>query len=175
MARVLSDKENAAASWKALYEARRSLALFLRDHDRTAEVLPLVAQGVLDAEEYARQQPDSADALFLLADANIGLGLLRLEAENDGWEEAMRKGLAYGDQLAKKEPTKAEHRKWVGDFRRELGNRFREAHRDEAAVEEYKLAVQACREALGLAARGAAAERDSAQSCLGELATLGYK
>jgi len=178
MARVLSDEKNAATSWKALYEARRSLAQFLREHDRTPESLPLVAQGALDAQEYARQQPDSADALSLLADANVGLGLLRLEAKNDGWEEAMREGLAYGDQLAKKEPTKAEHRKWVGEWRQGLGDRLQEAHRNEAAVEEYKLAVQACREALRLAARGPAAERNGVQSCVGELATLatlGYK
>lgn len=173
MARVLSDGENAATSWKALYEVRRSLAQFLRDHNRAAEVLPLVAQGVLDAEEYARQQPDSTDALLLLADANVGLGMLRSESENDGWEEALRKGLAYGDQLAKKEPAKAERRRWVCDFRRELGNGLREAHRDEAAVEEHKLAVQAGREALRLAKAGK--EHDDAQSCLDALATLGYK
>ena len=176
MARVLGDS---ATSWKDLYEARRGLAIFLRDRGRTGEVLPLVAQGVLDAEEYARQQPGSTDALFLLADANAGLGLLRLDAKNDGWEEALRKGLAYGDRLAGMEPRKAEHRQWVGGFRRDLGDGLREAHREDAAAEEYKLAVQDCREALRLAARGPAAERDNiakdSQACLDDLAALGYK
>lgn len=173
MARVLSTEDNAADLWKTLYEARRGLAIFLRDQGRADEVLPLVAQGVLDAEEFARRQAGSTNALLLLADANVGLAMLRSESGNDGWEEALRKGLAYGDQLAKKDPTKAEHRKWVGDFRRVLGDFLREAPRDEAAVEEYKLAVQACREALVLAKAGE--EHDDAQSCLDALATLGYK
>ncbi len=152
MARVLADATDSASAWKALYEARRSLIQFLRARGRPAEVLPLVAQGVLDAEEYARQKPGSADALFLLADANAGLGLLRADARNEGWEEAIRKGLAYRDLLTQQEPTNYEHWRWIGDFRRDLGDRLRETNREDAAVVEFTRALEACRQAVRLAA-----------------------
>jgi phosphoglycolate phosphatase-like HAD superfamily hydrolase len=87
----------------------------------------------------------------------------------------MRNGIAYRDQMARKEPTKAEHWTWIGGFRRQLGDALREAQppRQDAAVEEYKLALGACRKALNLAAKGkSTAERDNAQSCLDELANL---
>jgi hypothetical protein len=176
MARVLSSEKSVGESWKALYEARRSLALFLRDNKRPKEVLALATQGVLDADEYARLQPGSTVALFLLADANVGLGMTRWESSprDDGWADALRRGLAHGDQLAKREPTKAEHQNWVGSFRRELANYLIDAQQKEAAVEEYKLALRACREALRLA-KGTDVQHDQAQSCLAELATEGYK
>lgn len=174
MARVLSSDETAADSWKDLYEARRSLAIFLSDHGRSAEVLPLVVQGALDAEEYARQQPKSVDALFDLADAHVGLGMARANAGTEGWEEALRKGLAYGEQLAGRELASAERQNWIGSFRTDLANRLEDAHREAAAAEEYRLAVRACREALRLS-KSADPERGKAQSCLDTLATAGYR
>lgn len=183
MVRVLGPTERSALSWKNLYEARRSLAQFLRDEGRPEEGLPLVGQNVLDAKEYVRQKPSRPDALFLLADANVGLGMLRSECAKDGWEEALREALAYGDQLAKLEPMKAEHQKWIGDFRLDLGTRLGKAHQEAAAGEEYKLALLACREALRLTkgapelrlAKGAPELRETAQSCLSELTSLGYE
>jgi tetratricopeptide (TPR) repeat protein len=173
MARVLSDEKNSAEAWRSLYSARFNLDQFLYNHNRKSEALPLVAQEVLDAEEYGRRSPKSAESLFLLADANVGVGMLRYESDYDGWEEALRKGLAYGVQLTKKEPAKAQRYLWLGEWRKTLGNYLLEAGRKDDAAQEYKLALDASRRVLAL--KITEEERKLALSYLENLASLGYK
>ena len=129
--------------------------------------------GVPEAEEYGRLKHDSAEALFLLSDVNAGLGLLRWETKKDGWEEALRTAVDYRERLGRLEPRDASHQTWTGQFRQMIGDYLREVHRERAAVPEYKLAVQACREGLRLAAN--AEQRNKAQGCLTDLAAQGYR
>jgi tetratricopeptide (TPR) repeat protein len=168
MARVLSSTAQAgepkaqysarhAKAWEAQYSARRSLAQFLREQCRSSEAVPLVAQGVQDATEYAHQRPGSADALFVLADANVGLGLLRNDAGIQGWEDALRRGLAYGERLAQQRPMTAERWQWVADFRQELGRLLQEKRPAPDASTEFGLARAACTKALQVAGTNAAA------------------
>ena len=172
--RVLSYDTEAADSWRTQYEARRSLAQFLRDESRSEEALRLVAQGVLEADEYARQRRDSADALFIVADANAGLGMLRSESNVPGWEEVISRGLAYGERLAQREKAVPERWRWIGEFRRYFGERLRAVQREQEADEQFRLARDACRQALRLSKPGGS-DRDDAQACLDKLAGLGYR
>jgi hypothetical protein len=62
------------------------LIQFLRAAGRRSdEMLPMITQNLPDAEEYARRTRTQTDALWVLSDANAGLGMLRREAGNDGW------------------------------------------------------------------------------------------
>jgi tetratricopeptide (TPR) repeat protein len=173
MTTVLSAEATPSDSGKSLYEARRSLAQLLREGNRKEEMLLLGAQALIDAERYASQKPRSPDAIFSLADANVGLGMLRSECGDRGWEEALRKGIALGDRLATLEPGKIEHTAWVGGIRAYLGARLREAHREKAAGDEFQLAVPACRAAVHKAKPGEG--HLVPQSCRDVLATLGDK
>ena len=164
MARALSAAGDSKA-WRELYESRRSLAKFLRDQGRTNEALPLVQQGVLDAREYARRQPRPPDALEFLRDAYAGLGLLRAESRNDGWEEDFRTALHYGQQFAALEPGAAEHQTWLGGFHRELGEHLQKSKRDVSAAEQFQLSARACSLALRLAGK-AVEKRADAQACM---------
>ncbi len=171
MAWVLSDEGTGAAdardidSLLDLYVARRELAMFLRDHNADPEALALAEQGVREAEQYARPQQESASTLFLLADANYGLGLMRERLHIDGWEQAIRAALGYGGRLLQVSPTSGHHA-WLGEAHVELATLLDNAKLKEAAVAERNLGRDACRGALLRATTDA--ERKRAQDCLEE-------
>jgi len=170
MARVLSPTQSAAESWSDLYHARTSLTLFLRDKKRDQDVLPLVEQGLSDVREYARQRPGAANALFLQADANAGLGMLRWESGSQGWEEALRTAISYGELLTSREPGRGEHRVWLGNWRRYLADLLLEKERKAEAAENYRQAQSDCRAGLQVLKRQRqdVAEAESCLKAIGE-------
>ena len=160
---------------RTLYEDRRGLAMFLRDDpQRVSEALALADQGVREAEEHAQQQPQqpstpeqrtqSADALYLLADAYYGLGMMREESKADGWEQAIRAAIGYGERVRDQQPANAERHLWLGNVHVELANRLDNAQRTAAAADERALGQRVCREALRLSK--SADERRNAQTCI---------
>ena len=173
MARVLSPDELLAGSWRELYETRRSLMMFLQDRQRPLEVLPLLEQGASDVKEYARQNPGAADALFLQADVNAGLGMLRWESGSDGWEEALRTALSFGELLAAKEPGNGERRVWLGNWRLYLAERMKESNREAESVASYRQSLIDCRAGLQLLKNHEASA--GARNCLDDLEKAGYR
>ncbi len=136
---------------RALYEARRGLALHLRDSD-SKRALSLAEHGARDVEAYAKRQarPD-AHAMFLLADAHFGVAMLRQDSEATGWEPSFRTAVAYGEQVLALENRVAERYRWLGMVRGELANRFDAAGRRDEAEAERVTARAECGEALRLA------------------------
>ena len=169
MAWVLSDDVGPAAEdrtprLKKLYEERRELAKFLRkDVDRVGEALKLADQGVRDWVTLERTQSPSPDTLSLLADAYYGLGMMREESTEGGWEDAFRSAIAYGERLRDREPANPAHRTWLGNVRIELGKRLAE-HGQGFADHERKLGLQSCEEALRLAKKDD--EKQDARACI---------
>jgi len=167
MAWVLSDDvlnpTARSARLKTLYEDRRSLALLLRnDPARVVEALRLAEQGIREAAALKEQNP-SPEELSVLADAYYGLGMMREESKREGWEEAMRAGIGYGERLSDREPRTASHLVWIGQVRTELAKRLETGKRPGAATERA-LAQQLCQDALRVAKTPD--DRKSAQSCV---------
>jgi len=199
MAAVLAPETDSTKYWSQVYEKRRQLAIFLHGRSRHPEASELAEVAAKDAEEFARSQRDtearpfaakdatstngvqaiarsphdSAEALFYLADASVGLALTRAAMATAGWEEAYRVAIIHGEQLAKLEPDKAGHRTWLGTTRGSFADMLQQEKRMEDAANQRKLALQACREGRRLAV--SSEEGKAVDDCLADLAALGYK
>ena len=182
MAALLNPAASDATLLNKKYEARRELAILMRESNNK-ETLALAEQGVLDAKEVLRQKGTSADGLLNLADANFGMAMLRDEVGTNpgadtGWQEAFRVALIHGERLAALKPAKAERQNWLGMVHSDWANRLDQKNRPAAAAEERGLALKACREGLRLAKASplpAKEEEGKAASCLKDLADLGIR
>ena len=182
MAALLNPELSNATPLNKMYEARRELAILMRESNKK-ETLALTEQGVLDAKEVLRQKGASVNGLFNLADANFGMAMLRDEVgtspgADTGWQEAFRVALSHGERLAALKPAEAERQNWLGMVHSDLANRLDQKNRPAAAAEERKLALAACREGLRLAKASpspAKEEESKAASCLKALADLGIR
>ena len=182
MAALLNSEASDATLLNKKYEARRELAILMRESNKQ-ETLALAEQGVVDAKEVLRQKDDLAAGLFYLADASFGMAMLRDEVSagpgaDTGWQEAFRVALIHGERLAALKPAKAERQNWLGMVHSDLANRLDQKSRPAAAAEERGLALKACREALRLAKASplpAKEEESKAASCLKDLADLGIR
>ena len=148
VAHALSAEDKKAARQQLLYEARRSLALFYRDHDSAPLALALARDGVFQSREMIAGTRDSPQALEQLRDAYYGLGLMRFETSADGWEESIRVALEHGKKLGLMQPKDASHPLWLGEVHAYLGGKLREKGRPDAAAMEFRLAVAECRSEL---------------------------
>jgi tetratricopeptide (TPR) repeat protein len=171
MAWILSNEIGASAGsagdvnrLRTLYEDRRTLAMALRDEaGRVSEALRLAEQGVKDAAAYV-QQNSSPDAMFYVADAHYGLGLMRHTSGADGWEQSMRAAIRYGEQWRDQQRRDAERHRWLGTVHAELAKALDAANRGTEATVEWIEAESVCGEALRVASNDAG--RQSARACL---------
>jgi tetratricopeptide (TPR) repeat protein len=172
MANVL---EPNARHLRQLYEARRGLAMHLRDRGNAdAELLALTERGLAEAKELVRQQPDTAVTLTYLADASLGVGFARESHGAGGWDEAFRVAFLQGERLARMEPNNAERQLWLGSNRSYVAGLLDRDKRAPEAAEQRQRALASCRAALAL--RNAnAKQREQTQSCLKDLADAGVK
>jgi tetratricopeptide (TPR) repeat protein len=169
MARVLQPD---AKYLRHLYEARRTLAIHLRDRGNAgAEFVALADRGLTEAKELAREKPDATDTLFYLADANLGVALTH---ERGGWDEAFRVALAHGERLAEREPGNAERQLWLGLNRSYWATLLERDERKEQALAQRRLAVKACK-AVEEHPKATTDQKDNAKACVKELAEAGIR
>lgn len=186
-ARDAALRGSVAAAWMAnvlepndkhldqLYAAHRSLAKDLRDRGGAgAELLALTERCLTEAKELARKRPDTPNSLFYLADANLGVALVRESVGVDGWDEAFRVAFLHGERLAGMQSGDANRQIWLGTGRSYLAGLLDDAKLASEAAQQRQLALTSCRKALALPT-ASAEEREKAQSCLNELAAAGVK
>jgi tetratricopeptide (TPR) repeat protein len=167
--------EPSAGHLGELYEARRALAMHLRDRGNAgAELLALTERGLAEANELVHQQPDAAVTLTYLADASLGVGFARESHGADGWDEAFRVAFLHGERLARMEPSNAERQLWLGSNRSYVAGLLDRERRAAEAAQQRQHALASCRAALVLRT-ATTAQREQAQSCLKDLAGAGVK
>lgn len=160
-----ADENPRTGEWIQLIIARRSLAMFLRNYaEKEQEARSLAWQNVRDMKVLVTKDT-SAEALFLLADAYYGLGLMSESMSEEGWEQEIRAAIISGEQLIDREPNNFARPLWVGQVEHTLAGALQNHHR-RGVEAERKRAKDACQEALRLAKTPK--ETEDAQACIGE-------
>jgi tetratricopeptide (TPR) repeat protein len=164
-----------------MLEARHNLGMSLYDNDRLDEALTMVQEEVVIAEELvqgASQSAHYAEHSWRLGDAKFGLGIVRRELKKDGWEEALRSALIHVQKAVEIDTKNPAYQNKVGQIRKYLAEQLDRDDRKKEASVEYRLALEAYREALKIYQKVFPADKDgisAAEDAIRELAERGVR
>ncbi len=150
IAALLAPKNSATKMNYELLKARHNLGMFLYDYAPLDQALTMVQEEVVVAEGLVQGDPQNADYLWRLGNAKCGLGMVRRDSKQAGWEEAIRSGLIHIQKAAEIDKKKSDYQKELGSWRKYLAEQLEADGLKEKASVEERLALEAYQKAAKL-------------------------
>ena len=135
----------------ALLERRFDLGLYLQDHDRADEALPVMLEVAAVEQALSNDFPKDAFYLYWLGFAEYQVGKIRrARGKQEGWEEALRSGIIHLQRAAELDAKSFPIARRLGEARNYLAEELDRDKRGDRAAVEYAGALAAYEKAAAI-------------------------